>query len=63
MKHGMLKYMFVQGVVDKKQTTFACVNTESNQAELVTKCLTFEAHMKVCAMLGVKLSRDEEEFA
>ena len=45
-KHVMLKYMFVQDVVDKKQTTLAQVNTKSNKADLMTMCLTFEAHMK-----------------
>ena len=53
MEHVMLKYMFVQDVVEKKQTTLACVNTNSNKADL-TKCHTFEAHMKGCAMLGLK---------
>ena len=62
MKHVMLKYMFVKDVVEKKlvekkQTTLAYVNTNSNKADLMTKCHTFEAHMKGCAMLGLKLSR------
>ena len=56
-------HVFVQGVVEKKQTTLVCVSTELNKAELVTKCHTFEAHMNVCAMLGVKLNRDDGEFA
>ena len=47
----MLKYMFVQDVVEKKQTTFACVNTNSNKADLMTKCHTSEAHMKGWGML------------
>ena len=55
----MLKYMFVQDVVEKRQTTLACVNTNSNKADLMTKCHTFEAHMKGGAMLGLKLSRDD----
>ena len=63
MKHVMLKYMLVQDVVEKKQTTLAYVNTNSNKADLMTKCSTFEAHMKGCAMLGLKLSRDEGKFA
>ena len=46
MKHVMLKYVFVQDVVDRKPTTLAQDNTESNKADLRTKCLTFEAHMK-----------------
>ena len=33
MKHVMLKYMFVQDVVEKKQTTLANVNTKSNKAD------------------------------
>ena len=38
MKHVMLKYMYVQDVVEKKQTTLAYVNTNSNKADLMTKC-------------------------
>ena len=63
MKHVMLKYMFVQDVVEKKQTTHAYVNTNSNKAHLMTKCHTFEEHMKGCAMLGLKLSRDDATLA
>ena len=37
MKHVMLKYMFVQDVGEKMQTTLACVNTDSNKADLMTK--------------------------
>ena len=59
MKHVMLKYMIVQDVVEKKRTTLAYVNTTSNKADLMTKCHTFEAHMKGCAMLDLKLSRDD----
>ena len=59
MKHVMLKYMFVQDVVERKQTTLAHVNTNSNKADLVTECHTFKAHIKRCAMLGLKLSRDD----
>ena len=44
----MLKYMFVQDVVVKKQTTLANVNAISSKADLMTKCLTYEAHMKGC---------------
>ena len=49
MKHVLLKYMFVQDVVEKKQTTLSCVNTVSNKADLMTKCHTFEAHMKLAS--------------
>ena len=58
MIHVMLKYMFVQDVVVKKQTTLANVNAISSKADLMTKCHTLEAHMKGCAMLGLKRSRD-----
>ena len=37
MKHVMLKYIFVQDVVEKKQTTLAYFNTNSNKADLMTK--------------------------
>ena len=60
MKHVMLQCMFVQDVVEKKQTTRAYVNTNSNKADLMTKCHFFEAHMKGCAMLGLQLRRDDE---
>ena len=59
----MLKYMFVHDVVEKKQTTLAYVNTNSNKADLMTKCHTFEAHMRGCAILGLKLSRDDGKLA
>ena len=60
MKHVMLKYMFV---VEKKQTTLAYVNTNSNKVDLMTKCHTFEAYMKGCGMLGLKLSREDGKLA
>ena len=64
MKHAMLKNMFVQALVVMKQTTLADVNANcSNKADLMTKCHTFEAHMKGCAMLGLKLSRDDGQPA
>ena len=44
MNHDMLKYMFVQHVVEKKQTTLADVNTKWNKADLMTKRNSFEAH-------------------
>ena len=55
--------MFVQDVVEKKQTTLAYVNTNSNKADMMTRCHTFEAHMKSCAMLGLKLCRDDGQLA
>ena len=61
MKHVMLKYMFVQDVVEKKSTNLAYINTKLNKADLMTKCHTSEAHKRGCAMLGLRLSRDEEE--
>ena len=49
MKHVMLKYMFVQDVVEKKLTNLAYINTKLNKADLMTKCHTSEAHKKrVC---------------
>ena len=62
-KHVLLKYMFVQGVVEKKQTALAYVNTKSNKADLMTKCHTFDARMKGCAMLGLKLSGEDGKLA
>ena len=63
MKRVMLYYKFVQNVVEKKQTILACLNTSSNQADLMTKCHTFEAHMKRCVMFGLKISRDDGKLA
>ena len=38
MKHVMLKYMYVQDVVEKKLTNLAYINTKQNKADLMTKC-------------------------
>ena len=43
MKHVMLKYMFVQDVVEKKLTNLAYINTKANKADLMTKCHTSES--------------------
>ena len=40
MKHVMLKYMYVQDVVEKKLTNLAYINTKQNKADLMTKCHT-----------------------
>ena len=61
MKHVMLECVFVQDVVEKKQTTLACVNTNSKKADLMTKCHTFEAHMKGCAMFGSETQERRRE--
>ena len=63
MKHVILKYMFVQDVEDKKQTTLAYVNKKSNKADLMTKCHTFEEHMKDSSVLGLKFSRNDGKLA
>ena len=47
MKHVMLKYMYVQDVVEKKLTNLAYINTKQNKIDLMTKCHTSEAHKKV----------------
>ena len=59
MKHVMLKYIFMKDVVEKKQTTLAYASTNSNRADLMTKWHTFEVHTQGCAMLGLKLGRDD----
>ena len=56
MKHVMLKYMFVQDVVEKKLTNLAYINTKVNRAALMTTCHTSEAHKRGCAMLGLRLN-------
>ena len=42
MKHVMLKYMYVQDVVEKKLTNLAYISTK----HLMTKCHTSEAHQR-----------------
>ena len=56
MKHVMLKYMYVQDVVEKKLTNHAYINTKQNKADLMTKCHTSEAHKRGCAMIGLRLA-------
>ena len=46
MKHVMLKYMYVQDVVEKKLTNLAYISTKQNKADLMTKCHTSEAHKR-----------------
>ena len=58
MKHVMLKYMYVQDVVEKKLTNLAYITTKQNIADLMTKCHTSEAHKKGCAMIGLRLARN-----
>ena len=55
-KHVMLKYMYVQDVVEKKLTNFAYISTKQNKADLTTKCHTSEAHKRGCAMIGLRLA-------
>ena len=56
MKHVMLKYMYVQDVVEKKLTNLAYISTKQNKADLMTKCHTSEAHKRGCAMIGLTLA-------
>ena len=56
MKHVMLKYMYVQDVVEKKLTNLAYNNTKQNKADLMTKCHTSEALKRGCAMMGLRLA-------
>ena len=57
MKHVMLKYVYVQDVVEKKLTNLAYINTKQNKADLMTKCHTSEAHKRGCAMIGLSDTR------
>ena len=57
----MLKYMLVQGVVEKKLNNLAYVVTTLNGAHLMTKCQTSEAHKRGCAMLGLRLRGDDKK--
>ena len=58
MKHVMLKYMYVEDVVEKILTNLAYINTKQNEADLRTKCHTSEAHKRGCAMIGLRLARN-----
>ena len=55
-KHVMLKYMYVQNVVEKKLTNVANIRTKQNKADLMTKCQTSEAHKRACTMIGLRLA-------
>ena len=61
MKHVMLKYMYVQDVVEKKLTNLAYINTKQNKADSMTKCHTSEAHKRCCAMIGLRLAGNRIE--
>ena len=56
MKHVMLKYMYVQDVVENKLTNLAYIITKQNKADLMTKCHTSQAHKRGCAMIGLGLA-------
>ena len=56
MKHVMLKYICEQDVVEKKLTNLAHINTKQNEADLMTKCHTSEAHKRGCTMIGLRLA-------
>ena len=56
MKNVMLKYMYVQDVVEKKLTNLAYINTKQKKADLMTRCHTSEAHKRGCAMIGLRLA-------
>ena len=46
MKHVMLEHMFVQGVVEKKLTNLAHINTKQNKADLMTRSVTHLKHTR-----------------
>ena len=56
MKHVMLKYMYVQDVVEKKLTNLAYVSTKHHKADLMTKCHTSETYKRGCVMIGLSLA-------
>ena len=56
MKHVLLEYMYVQDVVEKKLTNLAYINTRQNEADLMTKCHTSQAHKRGCATIGLRLA-------
>ena len=62
MKHVMLKYMYVQDVVEKKLTNLAYISTKQNKADLMTKCHTSEAHKRGCAddRIETRLKQNKE---
>ena len=56
MKHVMLEFLYVQDVAEKKLTNLAHISTKQNKADLMTKCLSSEAHKRGCAMIGLRLA-------
>ena len=56
MKHVMLKYMYVQDVVEKKLTNLTYISTKQNKADLMSKCHTSEAHKRGCTMIELRLA-------
>ena len=56
MKHVMLKYMYIQNIMEKKWTNLTYISTKQNKADLMTKCHTSEAHKRGCAMIGLRLA-------
>ena len=56
MRNVMLKYMYVQDVVEKKLKNLAYINSKQNKADLMTNCHTSEAHKRGCAMIGLRLA-------
>ena len=60
MKHVMLKYMFVQDVVEKKLTNLAYINTKQNKTDLMTKCHTSEAHNSCDDGIETRLKQNRE---
>ena len=49
-------FSYMQDVVEKKLTNLAYISTKQNKADLMTKCHTFEAHTRGCAMIGFRLA-------
>ena len=47
MKHVILKFMYVQDVVEKKLKNLAYINTKQNKADLMTKCHHFRSTQEV----------------
>ena len=61
MKHVMLKYMYVQDVVEKKLSNLAYSNTKQNKADLMTKRHIRSTQERLCDdRIETRLKQNQE---
>lgn len=52
-KHIELHHHFIRDVVERGEIRLSYISTSDNLADLLTKALTTEVHMKHCRSLGI----------